>query len=79
MKEVVRVSRKWKETEVKTYVKLCKEQIGAEMSLSDFLHAISKEFAGIAITMTKKQHEKKLKEAAEKVIKEMKREIRVSL
>lgn len=74
MKTNVIVSRKWRETEIKTTVKQCKDQIAIEMSLSDFLHALSKEFPTVAFTMTKRQHERKLKEAALKVITEMKNE-----
>lgn len=72
MKSTVIVSRKWKETEIKTTVVLLNDGIEIKMSLPDFIHALSREL--LTGWFAKKLHEKSIKAAAEKVINEMKNE-----
>lgn len=71
MKAKVVISRKWKQQKIEIKVVQCEKQIALEMSLSDFLHALSKEYGNPATTLTVAGHEKKLKAASKVVIKEM--------
>lgn len=74
VKQVVRVSKKHRQTEIKTTVRKCEEEIAAEMSLSDFLHVLSKEMGNPTTLLTINGLEKAMKKAAEVVISDMKKE-----
>lgn len=72
MKKYLTISRKWNNPEI--IIKVCDEEIDLRMSIADFKKALVEEMSPISTVITKKGLEKRINEAVDTIIKEVKSE-----
>lgn len=69
MNEKIVISRKWEQPEIRAYVTA--QEVGAEMSVDEFLDSLMSQISNIPLTFTKETMLSKLKAASKEVFIEM--------